>query len=84
MLVARGSIGQSTRKNASDVPPSYAMRRCSRTHRARRTVPLLPTNANKINMLCIASTRNNIAVPIYDFAIANENEELASKAMVYL
>ena len=35
----RGNIGRSTKKFASVVLRSYAMRRCSRTHRPRRNVP---------------------------------------------
>jgi len=38
-LNARGIIGRSIKNNANNVPPSYAMRRCSRTRRRRRTVP---------------------------------------------
>ena len=35
----KGIIGQNTKKNANNMLKSYAMRRCSRTHRPRRTVP---------------------------------------------
>jgi hypothetical protein len=39
MLNARGIIGRGIRKYANIVLPNYAMRRCSRTHRPRKTVP---------------------------------------------
>jgi len=35
----KGIIGRRIRNNANNAPPSYATRRCSRTHRRRRTVP---------------------------------------------
>jgi hypothetical protein len=37
-LNAKGNTGQRTKKRANVVLPSYAMRRCSRTHLPRRTV----------------------------------------------
>jgi hypothetical protein len=36
---ARGIIGRCIKKNVNYEPPSYAMRRCSRIRRQRRTVP---------------------------------------------
>ena len=36
--IARGIIGRSTRGSANNELPRDAMRRCSRTHRPRKTV----------------------------------------------
>jgi len=39
MLTVRGITGRSIKKSAKNELPSYAMRRYSRTHHPRRTVP---------------------------------------------
>ena len=59
-LIVREIIGRRIKSNANNVLPSYVTRLSSMTHRPRKTIlHLLPTNASKINMLYITSTRDH-------------------------
>jgi hypothetical protein len=73
-LIARGIIGRSIKNYVSNVPPSYAMRRYSRTHRPRKTCPIcfLPMPVQFIS--CMTLPPANLSfVPISNYAGANED-----------
>jgi hypothetical protein len=79
--IARRIIGRNIKKNASDVPPSYAMRRCSRTRRLRKSNLLRADIVPASLLSCISLPDATItSVPIYDFTITN-NVELAKVEM---
>jgi hypothetical protein len=76
MPIVNEIIGRSTRNSANNVLPSSTTRRCSRTHRRKRNVQLLPTNADENFILYVTSTRNYKSVPIYFFANADEDDDI--------
>ena len=83
MSIAKGIIGRSTRRSVNNELPRDAMRRCSSTHRPRKTVLcFLPMPVNLI--ACMTLPPGTISsVPIQDFAKANERLAKLSMEQYY-
>ena len=77
MLIARGIIGRSIKKSASNVQPATRSDVVQRPTADGGVSHLLPTNAMKMISCVSLPDATIMSVPIYDFAMANE--ELAKK-----
>jgi hypothetical protein len=68
----KGIIGQSTKKNANCVLPSYTTRRYSRTLRQWKTVRFALRRLQIITCITLPPATISSVPIIYDFAMANE------------